>query len=199
MKTASKILLIVLLLPGMSLPLANRAYSMAQISLQNNTNFRLNLYIDGNFGCGPVMPSGFCTSSVSPGPHLLEARKGGDPSTAIMPPQSVDIADGSSPTWPVNYQEEELEASRVQQAVMSFYRTRGEWAGVFIMDSIVRFKSEKLGDHTYRIDVEYHYTPVPNNRLKRTDSGIDQRVFTLEIFGGNYTIINMGGYQSARF
>src|SRR3990170_666596 len=102
MKTASKIFLIVLLLSVISLPLANRAHALAQISLQNNTNFWLNLYIDGNFGCGPVMPGGFCTSSVSPGTHLLEARKGGDPSTAIMLPQSLDIADGSSPTWPVN-------------------------------------------------------------------------------------------------
>jgi hypothetical protein len=89
MKIASKILLIVLLLLGFSLPLAYRAYAMAQISLQNNSNFWLNLYIDGNFGCGPVMPSGFCTASVTPGSHLLEARKGGDPSTTIMSRNSL--------------------------------------------------------------------------------------------------------------
>jgi hypothetical protein len=43
----------------------NNSYSMAQISMQNNTSLWLNLYIDGNFGCGPVMPEGFCTSSVN--------------------------------------------------------------------------------------------------------------------------------------
>jgi hypothetical protein len=105
MKIASKILLIVLLLLGLSLPLADRAYAMAQISLQNNSNFWLYLYIDGNFGCGPVMPSGFCTSSVKEGSHLLEARKGGNPSTTIRSEPSVNIGDGTSPTWTVTIEE----------------------------------------------------------------------------------------------
>jgi hypothetical protein len=77
---------------------------MAQISLQNNTNFWLSLYIDGNFGCGPVMPSGFCTSSVTPGGHVLDARKGRDPSTVIAS-QSVSIGDGTSPTWTVHFED----------------------------------------------------------------------------------------------
>jgi len=102
MNITSKIFLLVLFLLGLSLPLAHRAHAMAQISLQNNTNLWLNLYIDGNFGCGPVMPSGFCTSSVTPGSHLLEARKRGEPGTTI-PPESVNIGDGTSPTWTVNY------------------------------------------------------------------------------------------------
>jgi hypothetical protein len=104
-KSASKILLIVLLLLGFSFPLADRAYAMAQISLQNNSKFWLYLYIDGNFGCGPVMPSGFCTSSVKEGSHRLEARKGGDPDTTIWYEPSVNIGDGTSPTWTVNYEE----------------------------------------------------------------------------------------------
>jgi hypothetical protein len=105
MKMSSKILMIVLLLLSFSLPLTDRAYAMAQISLQNNSKFWLYLYIDGNFGCGPVMPSGFCTSSVKEGSHRLEARKGGDPSTTIMYEPSVNIGDGTSPTWTVNYEE----------------------------------------------------------------------------------------------
>jgi hypothetical protein len=35
----------------------------------------------------------------------LEARKGGDPSTTIMYEPSVNIGDGTSPTWTVNYEE----------------------------------------------------------------------------------------------
>ena len=105
MKMSSKILMIVLLLLSFSFPSADRAYAMAQISLQNNSKFWLYLYIDGNFGCGPVMPSGFCTSSVKEGSHRLEARKGGDPSTTIMYEPSVNIGDGTSPTWTVNYEE----------------------------------------------------------------------------------------------
>jgi hypothetical protein len=105
MKIALNILLTVLLLLSFSFPLADRAYAMAQISLQNNSKFWLYLYIDGNFGCGPVMPNGFCTSSVKEGSHRLEARKGGDPSTTIMYEPSVNIGDGTSPTWTVNYEE----------------------------------------------------------------------------------------------
>jgi len=99
MKTGSRILLIVLVF-GLSLSSAQKAYSMAQISLQNNTSFWLNLYIDGNFGCGPVMPNGFCTSSITPGSHVLDARKKGEPST-IIASEAVNIGDGSSPTWTV--------------------------------------------------------------------------------------------------
>jgi len=77
---------------------------MAQISLQNNTSFWLILYIDGNFGCGPVMPSGFCTSSITPGSHVLDARKRGEPGTTIAS-ESVNIGDGTSPTWTVTIKE----------------------------------------------------------------------------------------------
>jgi hypothetical protein len=104
MNITSKIFLLVLFLLGLSLSLAYRAHATAQISLQNNTNFWLNLYIDGNFGCGPVMPSGFCTSSVTPGSHVLEARKRGELSTTI-PPETVNIGDGTSPTWTVSYED----------------------------------------------------------------------------------------------
>jgi hypothetical protein len=102
MKMASKILMIVLLLIGLSLPLAYMAYAMAQISLQNNTKLWLNLYIDGNFGCGPVMPSGFCTSSVTAGSHLLEARKGEE---VLSSERGVNIGDGTSPTWTVTIED----------------------------------------------------------------------------------------------
>ena len=63
MKIASKSFLIFLLFFGLSLQSAPNAYSMAQITLQNNTSFWLYLYIDGNFGCGPVIPSGFCVKA----------------------------------------------------------------------------------------------------------------------------------------
>jgi hypothetical protein len=76
-------------------------WAMAQINMQNNTQTQLNLFIDGYFGCGPVLPKGFCTSSVAPGPHKLEARKGGDPHTAVQS-ETVTIGDGMTPTWIVN-------------------------------------------------------------------------------------------------
>ena len=104
MKVASKRLSLILPLICLFFLMENRAFSMAQISLQNNTSFWLNLYIDGNFGCGPVMPNGFCISSVKPGARVLEARKRGS-SEPIVPPETVDIGDGTSPTWTVTIED----------------------------------------------------------------------------------------------
>jgi hypothetical protein len=112
MKIASKILILVLLVLIFSLPLVNMAHAMAQITMVNRSQLTLNLYIDGNFGCGPVpgvghftnSPGLFCTSSVTPGPHLLEARKSQD-AVPVAHEEGVNIGDGTSPTWTVNYEE----------------------------------------------------------------------------------------------
>jgi len=81
----------------------------AQITMQNRTRWSLSLYIDGAFGCGPVMgignfpnsPGMFCTSSVAPGPHRLEARKSDGDNPAAVKTEPMTIGDGSSSTWPV--------------------------------------------------------------------------------------------------
>lgn len=101
-KTVANALLTFSCLLWLSLTLTHEAQAMAQISLQNNTKYWVNLYIDGNFGCGPVMPSGFCTSSVKEGPHLLEARKG---DVVVQKEEGVNIGDGTSPTWTVAIEE----------------------------------------------------------------------------------------------
>ncbi|MGP8002236.1 MAG: hypothetical protein ACLPSL_00335 [Smithella sp.] len=99
MKKAAVVIASVL---SFSFPLADRAYAMAQISMQNNSKLWLNLYIDSNFGCGPVMPGGFCTSSVKEGPHLLEAKKGEE---VMSYEKGVNIGDGTSPTWTVTIED----------------------------------------------------------------------------------------------
>jgi hypothetical protein len=99
MKKAAVVIALVL---SFSFPLADRAYAMAQISMQNNSKLWLNLYIDGNFGCGPVMPGGFCTSSVKEGPHLLEAKKGEE---VMSYEKGVNIGEGTSPTWTVTIED----------------------------------------------------------------------------------------------
>ena len=91
------------LLAGLTLSWAGSAQALAQITLQNKLNVQLNLYIDGEFGCGPVLPNGFCTSSVAAGTHTLDARTGGDPATIVATQPDVNIEDGSSPTWTVYY------------------------------------------------------------------------------------------------
>ena len=112
MKIASKNLMLALLVLGFSLSIADMAHAMAQITMVNKSQVTLNLYIDGNFGCGPVpgvghftnSPGQFCTSSVTPGPHSLEARKGQDV-VPVAHEEGVNIGDGTSPTWTVNYEE----------------------------------------------------------------------------------------------
>lgn len=106
-----KAVAVIALLFGITLAHVPDVFALAQISLQNNTGFWLNLYIDGNFGCGPVMPSGFCTSSVTPGPHLLDARKRGE-SGPFIGPEAVNIGDGTSPTWTVTLEDPSLELLR---------------------------------------------------------------------------------------
>ena len=100
----------------------NNSYAMAQISMQNNTSLWLNLYIDGNFGCGPVMPSGFCTSSVNAGPHLLEARKGQE---VVATEKDVNIGDGTSPTWTVNL--EDPNQALIKKLDGTRYISRRDW------------------------------------------------------------------------
>ena len=63
MKTASKISILILLVLGFSLSIAGMAHAMAQITMVNKSKVTLNLYIDGNFGCGPVLGVGHFTNS----------------------------------------------------------------------------------------------------------------------------------------
>jgi hypothetical protein len=92
---------------------AHKAFAMAQITMVNRSPLTLNLYIsDDNgltfyFGCGPVLPMGqftnsagmFCTSSVKPGIHILEAKEG---DKVIARQGNFKIEDGASPAWTVD-------------------------------------------------------------------------------------------------
>jgi hypothetical protein len=101
----------VMLLLAFSLIFAHRAQAMAQITMVNRSQLTLNLYISDNgpdfyFGCGPVLglghftnsPGQFCTSSITPGSHWLEARDG---EKVVMHEDNINIGDGTSPTWTV--------------------------------------------------------------------------------------------------
>ena len=123
MKIVSKIFMLVLLALSFSLPIADMAYAMAQISLQNNSNLWLDLYIDDNFGCGPVMPSGFCTSSLKGGIHRLEARKG---QKTVAHEEGVQIGDGTSPTWTPN-----IEDSAQDKTLLMVGKWRSEKGDVY--------------------------------------------------------------------
>jgi hypothetical protein len=107
-----------------------KAQATAQITMVNKSQATLTLYIDGNFGCGPVGPIGrftnspglFCTSSITAGPHNLEARDG---DKVVAHEDKINIGDGASPTWTVALQgPDELEATL--QYIRDMIHSQGE-------------------------------------------------------------------------
>jgi hypothetical protein len=69
-----------------------------QISLDNQTSVSANLYVDGQFGCGPVLARGFCTTQVRIGTHDLEAKLNGGGSRTKT---GVQLAQGQVVTWKI--------------------------------------------------------------------------------------------------
>ncbi len=45
-----------------------------QVSFQNNVNVTGHLYIDGNYGCGPVLMNLFCVTQVKEGNHTAYVK-----------------------------------------------------------------------------------------------------------------------------
>ena len=81
-----------------SLILAPLALASAQITMQNNSDATLNLFVDGEYACGPVRPGLTCTSQISAGDHNFEAREGMNMTVASA---SGNVEDGTSPTFTV--------------------------------------------------------------------------------------------------
>lgn len=69
-----------------------------QISLDNQTSATANLYVDGQFGCGPVLARGFCTTQVKIGTHDLEAKLG---SGGYRTKTGVQLKQGQVITWKI--------------------------------------------------------------------------------------------------
>ena len=84
-------------------------------------------------------------------------------------------------------------------AVVDHYNTKGQWAGTFQIDSVIKFKIIKVSETESIAHVKYHYVFVPNNAKGRTDSGNDQRYFMLSTNGDKVVVTKMGPFNSARF
>jgi len=84
-------------------------------------------------------------------------------------------------------------------AIVDHYNNKGEWAGTFKIDSITKFKIIESSDNQSFVHVKYFYKYVPNNPKGRTDSGFDQRIFTVSTEGDEVKVIKMGAYRSAQF
>ena len=90
-----------LVLVGVVLPTIAYAGS-AQFTLQNNIDRQLNLFVDDQYACGPVMTGGgTCTTQITPDvTHKFEARSGMDPSTTVKT-ETGSVPEGGSPTMVV--------------------------------------------------------------------------------------------------
>ena len=215
MKIASKILVIVLLLLSFSFPLADKAYAIAQITMVNRSQLTLNLYIDGNFGCGPVLgvghftnsPGLFCTSSVTPGPHRLEARNG---DKVVQHEDDVNIGDGTSPTWTVTIEDpdqaliKKLDGARyvIQRALPAmktedelvirgttlFWRNRVIWASPDIAEAIVTgtggFRHQTIGTWLEFGQMQIVGREAHHHRVLRNGS-VAEHIFTISEDGNS--------------
>ena len=84
-------------------------------------------------------------------------------------------------------------------AVVDYYNTKGEWAGTFKIDNIIKFKVLKYNETEAVAHVKYHYTPIPNNAKNMIRSGYDKRIFMITDIKGKITVTKMGTHNSANF
>ena len=78
---------------------AGHAMFSGMLTFQNNTNVTGHLYVDGNYGCGPVLMNLFCSTNVAAGQHTAYA-KFDDGDTVDF--GAVALADGESKTLTVS-------------------------------------------------------------------------------------------------
>ncbi len=72
------------------------AHAGAQITLQNDTPYTLDLYVDGNYGCR-ALSGMFCTTQIQSGTHTFTAQATNGQSVST----TAYIEEGTSPTWQV--------------------------------------------------------------------------------------------------
>lgn len=85
---------------GISLGQVQAGTGYAQLTLQNNTPFTLDLYIDGEiYGCR-ALSGMMCTTHVTVGYHTFTAKASNGLSTS----GDYYFEEGASVTWTVNYE-----------------------------------------------------------------------------------------------
>ena len=92
------LLMVIALIIGLGISFGSRdAHAWAQITMQNDTPYTLDLYVDGNYGCR-ALPGMFCTTQIQAGTHTFTAQATNGQSISEGP---VYIEDGTSPTWQI--------------------------------------------------------------------------------------------------
>jgi hypothetical protein len=88
----------ILALAALMGPAAVAYAGSAQVTLENQTDMTLDMYVDGAYGCRALQGL-TCTAQVQSGVRALEARSG----QRTLTSKTSDIAEGSSPVWRVCY------------------------------------------------------------------------------------------------
>jgi len=84
-------------------------------------------------------------------------------------------------------------------AIVDYYNNKGQWAGTFKIDSVIKFKIIKISETESIAHIKYHYVPLPNNTKRKNISGYDQRTFKISNIEDEVKVIKMGPYRSAKF
>ena len=90
--------------------------------------------------------------------------------------------------------------TRLINSVRDFYNTSGPWSGIFFINEVNKIHLVDKENGKSEIHIRYQYTPIPNNSLRRIDTGVDQRIFFAQKLSNNdYLITDMGDAGSAVF
>lgn len=112
--------------------------------------------------------------------------------------QIAVVAPVSRPSHPPP-ERKTLSRDEATRLITDYYNTRGVWAGTFRLDSMERMEIGPSINNTMVVKVRYRYVPIPGNSKGRTDTGYDQRTFTVIFDGKRYSVRSMGDYMSAKF
>jgi hypothetical protein len=80
--------------------------------------------------------------------------------------------------------------------VINYYNKNSEWAGIFTIESIARYRIVNFDLTKKQAHVAYQYVAIPGNKNGRNDSGVDTRTFDLVWTSGKWQVTKMGDHLS---
>ncbi|WP_372365593.1 tetratricopeptide repeat protein [Candidatus Uabimicrobium sp. HlEnr_7] len=86
----------------------------------------------------------------------------------------------------------------LQLAIAQFYNEEGDWAGIYIFDSLQKIQVEWRKKNMIKVHVRYKYRRT-NSDEKLKKSGYDQRFFIAKKIKNRFAIMEMGAVNSGYF
>lgn len=130
---------------------------------------------------------------------LLTATPAVDASSKVLAAPAVR---GHQPE-PVETMAFTLNKEAAIRAIKSYYARTGEWAGAFVMTSVIQWRVELDGKGGWTVHLKYNYEGIGTDYTgadRSGESGWDMRTFALlPTADGGCRCVGMGEYMSARF